>query len=455
MVSTPTALGPVPPVAAGALLVFLVQIATLLAVGVLLGRLASRLGMAAVVGELCSGVLLGPSVLGHAAPSVAGWLFPPQTGQFNMLDAVGQLGMLLLVGVTGMYLDVGLLRRQGARAGVVSGTSLVVPLGLGVVCGLLLPAAILPASGNRTLFAAFLGVALCVSAIPVIAKILTELGLLHRDIGQLTLMAAGVDDAVGWLLMSIIAAMATTGIRAGAVTVSVVTLAAILLATVLLLRPLLRVVLRVAGRATEQGTTVTVIAVLVLLCAAGTQALKMEAVLGAFLCGIAVSSTASVDPARLAALRTVVLSVLAPIFFATAGLRMDLTLLARPAVAVSAAVVLAVAVAGKFAGAYTGAMLIGLDRWHAMGLGAGLNARGVVQIVVASVGLRLGVLSTAGYTIVVLVALATSVMAPPMLRMALGRIEATPAERARETRLGGTVGEPAMASVAAKVGTAR
>lgn len=453
MTGMPSALGPVPPVAASVLLVFLVQVATLLALGVVLGRLASRLGMAAIVGELCAGVLLGPSVLGHAAPSVAGWLFPRQTGQFNMLDAVGQLGMLLLVGVTGMYLDVGLIRRQGARAGVVSLTSLVFPLGLGVACGLLLPAAVLPASGNRTLFAAFLGVALCVSAIPVIAKILTELGLLHRDIGQLTLIAAGVDDAVGWLLLSIVAAMATTGIRAGTVVVSVVTLAAILLAAVLL-RPLLRVVLRVAGRATEQGSTVAVVAVLVLLCAAGTQALKMEAVLGAFLCGVAVSSVASVDPARLAPLRTVVLSVLAPIFFATAGLRMDLTLLARPAVAIAAAVVLVVAVVGKFAGAYTGAMLVGLDRWRALGLGAGLNARGIVQIVVASVGLRLGVLSTAGYTIVVLVAVATSVMAPPMLRMALSRIETTPAERARGTRLGVVAGDPAMATVAATVGPA-
>jgi Kef-type K+ transport system membrane component KefB len=447
MTGTPMALAAVPPLAANTLLVFLVQVGTLLAVGVLLGRLASRLGMAAVVGELFAGVLLGPSVLGHAAPSVAAWLFPAHAGQFNMLDGIGLLGMLLLVGVTGMYIDVGLMRQMGARAGVVSLTSLVIPLGLGVACGLLLPAAILPASGDRTLFAAFLGVAMCVSAIPVIAKVLTELGLLHRDIGQLTLVAAGVDDAVGWLLLSIVAAMATTGVQAGTVVISVVTLAAILVAAVLL-HPLLRGILRATSRATEPGTTVAVIAVLVLLCAAGTQALKMEAVIGAFLCGIAVSTGAGVDPARLATLRTVVLSVLAPIFFATAGLRMDLTLLAEPAVAIAGAVVLVVAVVGKFAGAYLGAMLIGLDRWRALGLGAGLNARGIVQIVVASVGLRLGVLNTAGYTIVVLVAVVTSVMAPPMLRMAMRRIETTPAERARQARFEVSAAEAATAGPA-------
>jgi len=428
---------PVPPLAAGTLLVFLVQIGVLLALAVLLGRLASRVGLPAIVGELSAGLMLGPSVLGHAAPALSRWLFPPHTGQFNMLDAVGQLGMLLLVGLTGMYLDVGLLRRQGTRAGVVSLSSLVVPLGLGVACGLLLPVGVLSTSGDRSVFAAFLGVAMCVSALPVIAKILTDLGFLHRDVGQLTLIAASVDDAAGWLMLSIVVAMATTGIQVGAVATSVATLAAILLATVLVLRPAVRVVLRVATRGGEPGTTVAVIAVLVLLCAAGTQALKMEALLGAFLCGLVVGSSGRVEPAQFATLRTVVLSVLAPIFFATAGLRMDLTLLARPAVAVAAAVVVGVAIVGKFAGAWLGTALVGLDRWRSLALGAGLNARGIVQIVVASVGLRTGVLNTAGYTIVVLVAIVTSVMAPPMLRLALGHIETTPAERAREAHLNG------------------
>ncbi|MET7421134.1 cation:proton antiporter [Dactylosporangium sp. NPDC005555] len=434
---------PMPPVAAATLLVFLTQIGVLLLTATLLGRLSTKLGMAAIVGELFAGVVLGPSILGHLSPGVAEWLFPHKAGQFNMLDAVGQVGMLLLVGVAGMCLDVGLLRRQGPRAGVVSLTSLVIPLGLGIACGLLLPAVIMPAGGDRAVFAGFIGVALCVSAIPVIAKILTDLRILHRDLGQLILIAAGVDDAVGWLLLAVVTTMATVGVTTGAVTLSVLTLAGILLFTVVVLRPLLRVILRATDRAKDQAATVGVIAVLILLASAGTQALKMEAVLGAFLCGIAISSTRLVEPARLASLRTVVLGVFAPIFFATAGLRMDLTLLGNPVVALSAVVVLAVAVAGKFGGAYAGASMIGLDRWHALSLGAGLNARGVVQIVVASVGLRVGVVDTTGYTIIVLVALATSVMAPPMLRYTLGRIATTQEEQDRSERLGLDGDEPA------------
>lgn len=421
---------PAPPLAGHALLVLLVQLGILLAAAVLLGRLAVRLGAPRIVGELCAGVLLGPSLLGRLAPSWSGWLFPDQ--QFDLLDGVGQLGMLLLVGVTGMQLDLGLLRRQGARAIAVSAPSLAIPLGLGVAAGFLLPATLLPPSGDRTLFALFLGVALAVSALPVIAKILADLGFLHRDLGQLTIISASVDDVVGWLLLSIVTAMATTGVHAGTVATSVALLAGCLLVAWFALRPAVKLVLCGTARAGEPGTTAAVVTVLVLLCAAGTHALRLEALLGAFLCGLVIASTGRLDRAHLAPLRTVVLGVLAPIFFATAGLRLDLTVLGRPAVAAAVLAVLAVAVAGKFAGAFAGAALIRMDRWSAIALGAGLNARGVVQIVVASVGLQTGVLSSAGYTMVVLVAIATSLMAAPLLRLAIGRSEETPAERERE-----------------------
>jgi Kef-type K+ transport system membrane component KefB len=130
-------------------------------------------------------------------------------------------------------------------------------------------------------------------------------------------------------------------------------------------------------------------------------------------------------------LRAVVVAVLAPLFFATAGLRMDLTALRRPDVLGFAMLVLVGAVVGKFAGAYLGARLCRLDRWEALALGAGMNARGVVEVIVAMVGLRLGVLSTELYTIIVLVALATSLMAPPILRFAMAHVDCSDAERER------------------------
>ncbi|WP_245996675.1 cation:proton antiporter [Streptomyces armeniacus] len=302
--------------------------------------------------------------------------------------------------------------------------------------GFLLPGSLVPGSADRGTFALFLGVALGVSAIPVLAKILMELRLLHRDTGQLMLCAVMVDDIVGWVLLSVVSAMATSGVRGGDLAFTGGCLLAVLVAAVLL-RPLVGRALRRAARSPESGPTVAVVAVVVLLGAAGTQAMELEAVFGAFVCGIAISGSGALDPERLAPLRTVVMSVLARLFFATAGLRMDLTALADPVVALAGACVLLAAVVGKFAGAYVGARLTRLGHWEALAMGAGMNARGVIEVVIAMVGVRLGILTPEMYTVIVLVAIVTSLMTPPLLRVTMARVRATPEERLRESMYGG------------------
>ncbi len=182
--------------------------------------------------------------------------------------------------------------------------------------------------------------------------------------------------------------------------------------------------------------------VVVLLGAVTTHALGMEPVFGAFVAGILIGLPGAADQTRLAPLRTVVLSVLAPLFMATAGLRMDLTSVAEPTIALAALAALAVAIVGKFVGAYLGARLSRLGNWEAMALGAGMNARGVVEVIVAMTGLRLGVLSTATYSIVVLVALVTSLMAPPLLRVAMARLAQNDEERLRQAIYDAGVGKP-------------
>lgn len=426
---------PVPPIPAHQLLLLLLQIAVLLGTALLLGRLAARFDLPPVVGELAAGVLLGPSLLEHVAPALSGWLLPADAGQLHLLDAVGQLGVLLLVGITGMHIDLGVLRRQGVKAAAVSTGGLLVPLAAGFGIAFLLPAVMLNGDTDRTVFALFLGVALCVSAIPVIAKTLLEMRLLHRDIGQLIISAAAVDDIAGWFLLSIVSAMAATGLHAGQVLLSIGYLVAAVAFAAFVGRPVVRSSLRLAGKATEPGVTVTVVVVLLMLAAAGTQALGMEAILGTFLCGILIGG--QLPPERFAPLRTFVMAVLAPLFFATAGLRMDLTALRNPVVLISAIVVLLVAIGGKFVGAYVGARIGRLGHWPGLAVGAGLNARGVIEVIVAMVGLRVGILTTESYTIIVLVAIVTSLMAPPLLRLAARRIAVTPEELLREKVLVG------------------
>ncbi|NKZ03728.1 cation:proton antiporter [Actinomadura latina] len=422
------ATGPVAPLASHGLLIFLLQVAVLLTLALVLGRLATRVGMPAVVGELAAGVLLGPSLFGQVAPDAAGWLIPAEPGQFHLLDAFGEIGVLLLVAIAGIQMDLGLVRRRGLDAARIGLAGLLIPLGLGICCGLLLPASLFAAGADRTAAALFLGIAMCMSAIPVIAKTLMDMNLLHRNIGQLTLTAGMIDNTAGWLLLSIASAMTSVGVGTGTVATAVGEVVLVLLLAAAA-RPLARLVL---GRIHEPAVTVSTVTIMVLLAAAGTQALGLEPLFGAFLCGLVIAAAGNVDVAGLAPLRMLVLAFLAPVFFATAGLRMDLTALGRPVVLLTALVVLLVAVAGKFTGAILGARLSGLNRWEALALGAGMNARGAVEIIVAMAGLRLGILNTATYTIIVLVAIVTSLLAPPILRPAMARVERTPEERQRE-----------------------
>ncbi|MCW6008138.1 cation:proton antiporter [Micromonospora sp. CPCC 205371] len=420
------------PLAPRQLLVFLLALTVLLLVARCLGWLARQVRLPALVGELATGVVLGPSLLGQVAPQVTGWLRLDHPEQVHLLDAVGQFGVLLLVGVTGAHLDIGLLRRQAATAARVSLGGLLVPLGLGIGLGIVIAPLVSLGAGGRPVFALFLGVAMCVSAIPVIAKTLSDMRLLHRNTGQLILVAGTLDDVIGWFLLSVVSAAAVNGLSTGKVSLSLLYLTGFVLLAALVGRPLVRSAMRLADRSDEPGASVSMAVIVVLLGAVATHALGMEPVFGAFVAGLLIGAPGAADQRKLAPLRTVVLSVLAPIFLAGAGLRMDLTALAEPAIALTAALVLVVAVLGKFAGAYLGARLSRLTPWEGLAIGAGMNARGVVEVIVALVGLRLGVLDTAMYTVIVLVALATSVMAPPLLRLAMARVEQGDDERLRQ-----------------------
>jgi Kef-type K+ transport system membrane component KefB len=425
---------PSPPLGGHCLLVLLTQLCLLLLAALLLGRLATRFGLPAVSGELCAGVLIGPSVLGELAPCLSHWLLPNDAAQIHMLDGIGQFGVILLVGMTGIEIDFGLVRQRRAQAATVGIAGLAVPLALGLAAGFLAPDALVPTGTGRGVFAFFAGVAMCVSALPVIAKMLLDMRLLHRDFAQLTIAAGVLDDVVGWILLSVVSAAATVGLRGRSILMPLLWLAVVVVFAFAVGRPAVRWLMSRAGRSKEPGPVLAMAVVVMAGCAAATQAMGLEASFGAFVGGLLLGAAARGDVLRLAPLRTVTLAVFAPLFFATAGLRMNLALLSRPTVLLSALGALAVAALGKFCGAFLGARISRLDRWEALALGAGMNARGVIQIIVATVGLKLGVLNTASYTIVVLVAIATSLMAPPILRHAEPRIPATGTEETRRQK---------------------
>ncbi len=413
-------------------MIALAQLASLLGLALILGAIARRLGLPGMVGEIGAGIVLGPSLLGWVAPRLYDLLFD-QHGTTGLVAALATLGVVLMVGLAATELDGGFLRSHTVVVASVTGWSFMAPLLLGVGAGVLLTE--LPATadivgspevnaGPHTVqFALLLGTALSVSAIPVIARILVELDLLRRGVGQLILSAAALTDIGAWLLLAVVSAMATVGVANGHLAISVAALIGVIVVTWLMRRPVQRGIGALATRAPTnraQSTrlpgavlTVNIIAGLVMVGAAAlTSALSLEAVLGAFLGGLLIGRR---HTALLRPLRAVTNHVLAPLFLATAGLHLDARALADPVVLAIAGLVLVLAVVGKLAGTYVGARLVRVSRRHALALGAGLNARGVVEIVIANVGHRLGVFTQEVATIIVLVAIVTSLMAGPLL----------------------------------------
>ena len=418
------------------LLVFWVALLVVVVVARGLGAVARRFGQPAVVGELAAGVVLGPSVLGRVAPDVFEWLFPPDDVQTAMLFTVGWLGVVFLLVVTGDETDLGLIRRLGRAAGIVSTGSLVVPLVLGFGVGMAMPTTFLGDGGDRTVFALFLAAALSISSLPVIAKILTDMGFMRRDFGQLTLAAGMANDVVGWVILGIVAGLAQAGeIDLGAIGSTVLGLAVFFLVAFTIGQRLLDrafTALRLREAPPSAGAGVVILAALT--AGATTQWLGVEAVLGAFVAGVLVGRSRLRDHRMIEPIEVATNNLLAPVFFATAGLRVDLGLLGDVEVLIWAGVVLAVASLAKFGGSMIGARLTGLSAREGAALGVGLNARGALEIVIATVGISLGVLNQASYTVIVLMAIATSMAAPPLLRRVLSGWDGTPEEQRRLER---------------------
>ena len=414
---------PLPPLGEHELLVFWVQVVVLLAAARLGGYALRRVGQPQVIGELLAGVALGPSLLGRVWPSGWDWLFPADDRQSGLLLGLAWLGIVLLLMTTGVETDLAAVRRQGRAAVTTAAGSLVVPLVAGVALGAGLPADFVGDGAGRGVFAVFVGIALAISSLPVAARILGELGLLRRPVGQLVVAVAMVNDVVGWLLLGLVAGLAENDSSAlGDVVLAAVGVSAVALLTVGSGSRVLDGVVAVARRRGAGAAAWVSIAVLFTAAiGAITHALGLEVVIGAFLAGIAIGRSRLATERAVRHLEVVTSAVFAPLFFAVAGLRVDLRALGDPAVLWGAVVITAVATAGKLAGAYAGARVGGLGARVAFGAAAALNARGALEVVVATVGLSIGVLTRASYTAIVLMAIVTSAMTAPLLRRGLAQ----------------------------------
>ncbi len=403
--------------AASDLTLFFLQLILLLGVGFLGGQIMKRLGQPAILGELLGGVLLGPSIFGLIFRNLHHTVFPAQGATFEMRSGVVTIGMLFFLFVAGLEIDLEAAWKNRRTALYSSLLGMAVPFTLGAASVLALPSLWGAPAARGAPFAVFMGAALCISALPVIVRILMDSGQLRTRCGTVTAASAIVDDLVGWSLFAFSLSMlapSTQGHGPLASLVLVVVLAAVM---IVLGRWLgLRFFLWVRSLVGEAGSLLAAISILILLGALLAELAGVHAVFGAFLVGVALGPVLKHTPCANTVISQFALSFFAPLYFVSIGLRADFVNGFDPMLCLF---VLVVAAAGKLLGAGAGALLGGMSLREAAFVAFGLNARGAMEMILAGVALEAGIIDQRIFVALIVMTLVTTIASVPLLK-ALG-----------------------------------
>jgi Kef-type K+ transport system membrane component KefB len=386
----------------------LLQIVVLLAFAVIFGRAAQRLHQPSVLGEILGGIILGPTILGTVAPSMQFWLFPVSGESAQILRAVAYLGLIAFVFTAGLEVNLACARRRIRTTLLTSSFGILLPFALGFSVVVLLPELWGIPSGDLRIFALFMGTALSISALPVIARILMDLDLLNKEIGTMILSAATIDDMIGWSLFALILSSLNKGIS-------------LELNMCLTLVPFVLTfyLLYIEGK-NETGYLssyldglVDLIAVAMLAASVISEVLGAHAIYGAFLAGVILSQKRKRRDFILKKTYPLVIGILAPVYFTSIGLKANFATNFDLSIVL---LVFIVACAGKIIGAGLGAKLSGLPGKKALAIGFGMNARGAMEIVLASAALDYGLIGPRIFVALVVMAFVTTMIGGSMIQ---------------------------------------
>ena len=424
--ANPPAASGAPPMVPAAMAVLrpsllLAQLVAIIVVSRVVGRLFVRYGQPRVVGEMIAGVLLGPSVLGLVAPALYEFLFP--RGSVRFLNALSQVGLMLFMFLVGLELQPRAIKQQGRTVILAAHAGIAVPFCLGTATALLLYSRFAARDVPFLGFALFVGVAMSVTAFPILARIISEQSWRNSTLASLALASAAVSDVTAWCVLALVIAVARDGATPLPIWVTLGGLAGLVIAMATLGRRLAGYVAARLTRGGESrgvnGDVLAAIVVLVLVCAFVTELLGVHALFGAFLAGVIMPKDEDVVRAIELRLHDVLSVILLPIFFAFTGLRLKIGLISDWWTWGVCALVVVVAVAGKLGGSALAARMSGFQWREALSLGVLMNTRGLMELVVLNIGLDAGIITPALYAVLVIMALLTTLMTSPMLR-ALG-----------------------------------
>ena len=383
-------------------ILILLQIAVMLVFALVLGGLMKKLHQPAVLGEIFGGIILGPTILGALSPALQSELFPVSGETSRILYSITYLGLVAFVFVAGLELDLTCIRCQGRSTLITSISGVILPFALGYAMVVLMPQLWSIPFEDQGIFALFMGTALSISALPVIARILIDLELLKTDLGGIIMGAATINDIIGWSIFALILSVLNTNISLG---LNLGLTAGVLVVTIALLY--LTGKNRTWHKAPLGGVIIDLIALIMLAASIASEFIGAHGIFAAFLAGVILSLRHSRRDLILKKTYLPIMTVLAPIYFVSIGLKtnfaanFDLTIVL---------LVFFVACIGKIIGASLGALAGGMAERKALAVGFGLNARGAMEIVLATAALDYGLIDGHIFVALVIMALATTMI---------------------------------------------
>jgi Kef-type K+ transport system membrane component KefB len=396
----------------------LLQWGVIIVVAWVFGRLGRRVGQPLAVGEILGGIILGPSVLGAFWPEGMAWLFPIETK--DSLQMLAKIGLILLLFQVGMEFDFGHLRTRSRTVAAVSACGIAAPFICGLIAGPWLHRQFAPEVPFLG-FQLFICIALSISALPIMGRILIEMGLERTALGAMSVSSAAIDDVIGWILLAVGSALVQSGFHTSALILQVLGIVLFFLGLQKVVGPWLMRLWRrqTAGQVTPELSSSFLALLLVVLfaCCLITHELGIFTLFGAFLFGVSLHREVTLVRAWRARFSQFVLVALVPIFFTNTGLRTEIGSLATWTAWIGCGVVLFAAVAGKMGGCFLGARLTGQSNREAVCIAALMNTRALMGLVAINISLELGLLTRELFTMFVIMALLTTVMTGPMLRL--------------------------------------
>lgn len=414
------------------ILTILLQLFALLTLAKILAEVAQRFNLPIVVGEIFAGIILGPSLLGSI--SVYRDYFQPNFNQQNYLDVFTLLGSMLLLFIAGLHIDVKLIKHHSRKAFVISLFSFLVSFSSTLLFLMLFPPDFMPGIQINMLTAIFVSATLAISAISVLAKVLLDIDFIRRDFGQLAIAIGAIDETIIWIFLSVIIGLSTAvEFSYQSVLLSFTKVLAFIIIGVIGGKYLIGKFIEITRRFFRlKFKYLSLILLIIFFFGLLSSILKLEPVLGAFVAGIIFSQLPSLTDDSIEKIDSITFSFFAPVFFAASGLRVDIRDFANINILLLSLLLLFLSSLGKALGAYISARFVAkFNYWSALSFSIGLNTRGTIQIIVATIGLTTGIISQDIFSAIIVISVISSLTAPVLMKFVVKKIEPTEEEMLR------------------------